>query len=249
MQHFVITLSSEDQERKNNVFKQFKKIEAEPFFFEGVNGFKLSETERQEVTIETNFLTPGEIGCALSHLKIYQTMIDENIPYALVFEDDIVFSDLVTSEILNDLERFIKNRPADKSTVLALFDSNFKGKIVQKINTEISIRKPVNGFCAHAYLINLEAAKNILHIQTPVKFEIDAWKHYIYLHQLTLFCTTPSLVIQSDSIESIIDQQKRHYGDKNRRKLKKENFNLLFKELSWKDKLKTYLFRIYKNTF
>jgi glycosyl transferase family 25 len=33
-------------------------------------------------------LNRGEIGCALSHFKVYQKIIDENLPYALIFEDD-----------------------------------------------------------------------------------------------------------------------------------------------------------------
>lgn len=34
-------------------------------------------------------LTKGEIGCYLSHRKIWQTMIDQNIDKALILEDDI----------------------------------------------------------------------------------------------------------------------------------------------------------------
>ena len=32
---------------------------------------------------------PGAIGCALSHLKIYKHVVDNNIPYALILEDDV----------------------------------------------------------------------------------------------------------------------------------------------------------------
>ena len=34
---------------------------------------------------------PGKQGCFLSHLKIWKDILDKKIPYALIFEDDIVF--------------------------------------------------------------------------------------------------------------------------------------------------------------
>ncbi|MCO6521367.1 MAG: glycosyltransferase family 25 protein [Snodgrassella sp.] len=34
-------------------------------------------------------LVVGEIGCALSHQKVWQQMVAENIPYALILEDDV----------------------------------------------------------------------------------------------------------------------------------------------------------------
>lgn len=35
-------------------------------------------------------LSLGEIGCALSHRSIYETMVEKNIPHALVLEDDVL---------------------------------------------------------------------------------------------------------------------------------------------------------------
>ena len=51
-------------------------------------------------------MTKGEIGCALSHLKIYQKTVDEDIPYALILEDDTLF-DTEFPKYLNDLEIFL----------------------------------------------------------------------------------------------------------------------------------------------
>eukprot|EP01116_Phalansterium_solitarium_P012495 TRINITY_DN2884_c0_g1_i2.p1 TRINITY_DN2884_c0_g1~~TRINITY_DN2884_c0_g1_i2.p1 ORF type:complete len:195 (-),score=44.79 TRINITY_DN2884_c0_g1_i2:1223-1807(-) len=35
------------------------------------------------------FLTFGEIGCALSHFKLYKKCVDENIPMMFIIEDDV----------------------------------------------------------------------------------------------------------------------------------------------------------------
>jgi glycosyl transferase, family 25 len=247
MKNFVINLP-QSVERKTNVIRQFSQLSIEPNFIEAVNGSLLTKQELEDKVIDSNYLSPGEIGCALSHLKIYKTMTEENIPYALIFEDDIQFSPAFTPSILMQIESFIQKVPESQPQVILLYDTGFKSKQLTKLNQTITINKTVNGFTTHAYLINLQAAKNILAIQSPLKFEIDAWKHYIYLDKLQLNCVIPSLVHQDRQMASIIEQQKgRDFSDANRRKLKKANFNLVFSTLPWKKKLKTYLFRLYKN--
>jgi glycosyl transferase family 25 len=36
-------------------------------------------------------LVPGEIGCALSHIGVYEKMVTENIASCIILEDDINF--------------------------------------------------------------------------------------------------------------------------------------------------------------
>lgn len=35
-------------------------------------------------------VSPGEIGCALSHIRVWQKIVDQKIDYALILEDDVV---------------------------------------------------------------------------------------------------------------------------------------------------------------
>ena len=37
-------------------------------------------------------VSPGQIGCAMSHYAIYRRMMYENIPVACVFEDDVLLA-------------------------------------------------------------------------------------------------------------------------------------------------------------
>ncbi|MCO6524379.1 MAG: glycosyltransferase family 25 protein, partial [Candidatus Schmidhempelia sp.] len=218
MKNFVINLP-QSVDRKNNVLAQFSQLAIEPNFIEAVNGALLTKNELDNKVINRNYLSPGEIGCALSHLKIYQIMIKEHIPYALIFEDDIQFSPAFTPNILMQLESFIQQIPEHQPHVILLYDTGFKSKQIAKFEDTITINKTVNGFTTHAYLINLQAAKNILTIQSPLKFEIDAWKHYIYLDKLQLNCVIPSLVHQDMKMASIIEQQKgRDFSDTKRQK-------------------------------
>jgi glycosyl transferase, family 25 len=50
-------------------------------------------------------LTPGEVGCALSHLHAYRRMADEGIPSVLIIEDDVVIEPACI-DLLRRLDRF-----------------------------------------------------------------------------------------------------------------------------------------------
>jgi len=38
-------------------------------------------------------MTPGEVGCALSHMKAYENLIHSGEEYALILEDDVIGND------------------------------------------------------------------------------------------------------------------------------------------------------------
>jgi GR25 family glycosyltransferase involved in LPS biosynthesis len=48
-------------------------------------------------------VSPGDLACGLSHQLIWQRMVDENIPSALVLEDDALLADSITSFTAPDL--------------------------------------------------------------------------------------------------------------------------------------------------
>lgn len=67
-----------------------------------VVGNELSEIEQNQLYDKERFIieckkpvTLGEIGCAMSHRSIWQKMVDEQIDYALILEDDIDISDRI----------------------------------------------------------------------------------------------------------------------------------------------------------
>jgi glycosyl transferase family 25 len=53
----------------------------------------------------------GEIGCVLSHLKIWKQMVDENIEYALIFEDDCAATTNIQylEQIMSGEQSLVKN--------------------------------------------------------------------------------------------------------------------------------------------
>ena len=51
----------------------------------------LMENNKNRSRTRHSQLTNGAIGCFLSHMKIYKDIVDKNIPYAIIFEDDVGF--------------------------------------------------------------------------------------------------------------------------------------------------------------
>ncbi|HDR2572978.1 TPA: glycosyltransferase family 25 protein, partial [Enterobacter ludwigii] len=79
MKIFIVNLKK-SVERRKKMEAQLNALGLSAEFIEAVDGRLMSEEERKGVTANVNYaFLPGEIGCALSHQKIYKKMIDEKI--------------------------------------------------------------------------------------------------------------------------------------------------------------------------
>lgn len=115
---FVINLKK-DIERREHIAKEAKKLGLDFEFFEASYGkdlppeFLAQCRQNDELIFDlaggvkvklVNHFTVNEIGCALSHLRLYQHIIDCNLDRALVLEDDICLKpDLAVA--LNNLDK------------------------------------------------------------------------------------------------------------------------------------------------
>lgn len=179
-------------------------------------------------------LERSEIGCALSHINIAKKIIDENLEYAIILEDD--------AEPTLKFKEFIKNFHLEPNKfdflMLGYFSSNewFNGKLKTKVSPytvaekrsivyldktefsigDISIHKAhyptqmldfVNG--AHAYMISKRGAQFILDKNYPVKLESDnVWNYY--QDECELIFTNPILVNIQWEDSDINEERKLH---------------------------------------
>jgi hypothetical protein len=90
-------------------------------------------------------VNPGAQGCLLSHIGVWQEIIDLNLPFACVFEDDIFFHRHWT----HLAPIYFNFTPTD-------YDLLFMGSRIVEFRTGLVQRVPV--YCTHAYLIPLEGA-------------------------------------------------------------------------------------------
>ena len=132
-------------------------------------------------------LTSGEIGCALSHLSVYRQMIEEGIPYALVFEDDIIIDDSFNARI-QEVEDFIRE---EKKQVILLSALGFRAK-------EKGIFKNLKGTCADGYVITLPAAREIYKSNCPVVVVADKWQRWAKWFGVEIYTCWPPIVRQDN---------------------------------------------------
>jgi GR25 family glycosyltransferase involved in LPS biosynthesis len=69
-------------------------------------------------------LEPGEIGCFLSHLRIFNLIRREKLEYAIIFEDDVIFCD----NFLDSYSKIIQDLPSDTGILYlgGRFEPGFK---------------------------------------------------------------------------------------------------------------------------
>ena len=165
----------------------------------------LTSIDKQNEKVK--WFTKGIIGCTMTNQNTYKRIVSENIPYALLLEDDIVLPPKLNSLIL-EIEGFIK--PGD---VILLFWKSSK-VLKLKLNTKIELNKDVwvmnpsntealSG--GSAFIVTKSAAERMLASNTPIKITPDSW-HYFYKNECIdrLFITKPD-VFKSAVLQSTMD--------------------------------------------
>ena len=170
---YVLTLENET-ERQKNVIKEFQKIDVPFNFFTGMDARKLSSDELKKLCIN-EAMTPGEIGCAESHLQILRDFLKTEEKSVFIFEDDVQFSKKMNKNVLKEFKKFIdsKNTPS----VIILRKRKRLGKEIYRIGN-IPVYECYRATGTISYLINRKAAEIILKENTPISFEADAWGTY-----------------------------------------------------------------------
>ncbi|HTB32181.1 MAG TPA: glycosyltransferase family 25 protein, partial [Bacteroidia bacterium] len=136
--------------------------------------------DMEEVNKLRWWLTNGAIGCALSHYKAYEYIIENNLKYAFILEDDAVMPEN-TGQILQEIE----NKILDNEIILLYYASFSPCKLstVGKVNLtkKESLVYPIDitqTITATAYIITNKAAKNMLDMIKPIRVAADSWYYY-----------------------------------------------------------------------
>ncbi|MGE8551516.1 MAG: glycosyltransferase family 25 protein, partial [Acinetobacter calcoaceticus] len=93
MKKYLISIESANSERLKKLYSQatFYKYRDEFKQF-GVIGKNLSVSEyfQQGVAGKKKPMTPGELGCAMSHIAALKDFLSSDEEYAIIFEDDVI---------------------------------------------------------------------------------------------------------------------------------------------------------------
>jgi glycosyl transferase family 25 len=216
MKIFVINLERSPG-RRRLMEKQLGALGLSYQIVEAVEGKALSEEEidrycdKTALRLHPAWLSRGAIGCALSHLKAYQAIVDQNLPYGLVLEDDTVlepalaaFLPLVAAH-LHASEVLMLYYAAWQKCVLTAKDASVIGK--HRIATPLDPKQIISG---NAYIITNQACRQVIKYQTPVKVAADAWNEYFEKGAIEhIRCVYPMLADVAD-YKSTIDYVSGH---------------------------------------
>lgn len=139
----------------------------------------------------------GEIGCALSHFKIYERMLAEGISAACIIEDDIALS----SSFASGLEKVADEIDESRSQVVLLSDHSGLYSTRQS-GKEFEIVKSAKGMCTDGYCLTQLAARALLKQNRPIIVPCDMWKRWACKGVIELFHLLPSVCRQDESFGS-----------------------------------------------
>lgn len=143
-------------------------------------------------------LTPGEIGCALSHIKMWQMMIQEGLSEVLILEDDVHIG-YALFDVLKNRHKF----PSDYQHIN--FSTNARQIPFGDFITDIYrvSRHAERPYLTSAYLLTLSGAKLLLDLVDPLYMPID---NYVSISNIVSYGIYPRVVVLSD-IESSIGKR------------------------------------------
>jgi glycosyl transferase, family 25 len=186
-----------------------------PFeFFDAAEGraLRLEElgAEYDEAAVMRNIdrtLSINEIGCTISHRRIYRKMVEEGIERACVLEDDILI-DGAFPGVLAYLDR------AEMTNAVVKLD-NYQEKITpcsvwgrRRLPGGYAYKKPVTTqWMAWGYALDLAAARAILATWPRIAFMSDDWKRMSAA--VNIRCVQPAVVHQNTAFESILDEDRK----------------------------------------
>lgn len=124
-------------------------------------------------------LSPGQIGCSLSHVAAYRRIVELDLPYAFVVEDDCILPEDI-NVLLAQLEKEIKQGEVIQLYNWSLKTSEFSTQDAGHIG-RYSLYYPMlmSGLgAATAYIISREAAERIIRTNCPVRVTADDWSFF-----------------------------------------------------------------------
>ena len=208
MKSYIISLHSKNIE----LCDEIKSYGIDPVWVKGIDSSNLSKK-----IIEENFTknfskwgTKHAFGCALSHIKVWKKILENNDEYALILEDDVVFE----NNFKKEFKDIINNVP-DNFDILYLgcFGCGVNYKIsnlglriygkgeLKKINDKIII--PRHALATHGYIISKKGCKKILDLLLGKIFNsIDICLNDILINKnANIYASTPLLINQTSTVK------------------------------------------------
>ena len=200
---YVISLARA-RERRIKIEDHLTSLGIKYKIFEAVDGEVLKSEDLKKYSSKKALgfigreLTSSEIGCALSHLKIYEELKSKRFGGALILEDDALLDrncmQVLSSLLSQNVNWDIINLVTDAPEIGLRIKLPFKHEITK---LEFYSNRTT------AYLINYRAAETLLWAGIPIKTSADGLLGNKKLHGLEMFGIFPNLATLSPEESTI----------------------------------------------
>lgn len=228
MNIFVISLQSA-LSRQEHIKNEFLKEKIPFSFFKAITPNEINSVAKKiGIDISSQDITDGEKACFLSHVSLWQKMIDSNLDYICIFEDDIHLGENVSNFLLSTscypkdfdiikLESFDEKIIVDKS-----FNHKTLGRNIFKL-----VSRNLGGA---GYILNRECCQKLIYmLKNGAKIEaVDNFLFETILNDKTfsIYHVEPSICKQDfvingnhKNFSSSLEFERRKRLDKNKVKL------------------------------
>lgn len=203
-------------DRRNHIEIELFRNNVDYSFSDATNGEKLESMDLQYFTKNAyNNLSKGSLGCAISHMKVWEKVaISKTSDLFLILEDDVILKQNFSLE-LNNLLSCI---PIDFDIIFLGGFNNRPQDIEFFINESLfKSFNPRRGF--YSYIINSESARKLINLVKPIDLiygGIDTFiGKLVRMKKLRAYQVFPSIVDVDYSFDSNIY----NYSERNRKKI------------------------------
>ena len=228
MKNYVISLPSEIK-RRSHILTEFGRKNVEFEFFDALTPkVAFSKAQSMGLVIKNSHMTDGEVACFMSHVSIWNKMIDENISHVAIFEDDVILGEnvnlfLSSSSWFRDEWNIVKIEKFNKKAIL----SNVKD---ESPSPERKLKQLLSKHygCA-GYILSLSAAKELIAYleKNPTLIPLDhiVFEHFMSVSKGKILQLNPAICIQDsvlqgrhDNFPSDLELERRKRMKKNKKK-------------------------------
>lgn len=191
MLHIFIVSLKQDVEKREAISRVLKGFNLDFTFIDAVYGKNLPDNKLEGYRAKSAGLastrgyplTPGEIGCTLSHLHIYQEIVDNQLPWACILEDDVIldrrfkiFIDNFNAENLSSQNLYIlggQNGLQESRIIKSIKDTEVIG--YETFHKTIKSEDVIYRTCC--YLMSQSMAKELITLSHKRFLLADDWNY------------------------------------------------------------------------
>lgn len=204
---FVINMPGSD-ERWANISAQLNRLGAPYERVDGVDARKLGANEISKYySFEKNrkiFPKPlriGEIGCYIAHVNCWEKIVNQNIDFGVVLEDDIDLSNKFPAAL-----QFLQKNFSDWNYVRLNCENKARLLYQKKDYYEFQFHEYIRtsgGF--FAYVLDINTAEKLLKNVLPFACPADSNLHLYYKYGIDILSLIPPVVFEKKYNDSEID--------------------------------------------